>query len=101
MKHLRCKFRKLANTGQRSGVDEKWRQIFRVAFPGMHIEKEIRQRSFEPGALASVKRESGARDFCGARQIQNAGALAHLPMGPRHEIEVWRCTPAADLDVAR
>ena len=51
VKHVGGEFRQLTDAGQRSGVDQKRRKNFGVAvLARVHVQKEIRQSAFEPGA---------------------------------------------------
>ena len=99
MKHFRGKFGQLANAGKRRRVHQERRKIFGVAVASVDVEKEICQGALEPRSQRAVKGKSRTGNFGGARQVENAGALAQFPVGARSEIELrWR-SPAPHFHV--
>src|SRR6185312_15166712 len=72
-----AKFGELSGAVHRSGIHHIRRQYFRVAVPaGMKIEHEIRQRSFQPGALIEIHGKARARKLGSPLEIENPKLLA-------------------------
>src|SRR5579862_5719227 len=99
MKHIGGKLWQLPYAGERSCVNEKWWEILRVAIARVHVEKEIGQGALQPRTHPAIKRKTGAGNLDGARQIENPGAFADLPMRARRKIELRRLSPAAHFDI--
>ena len=71
----------LAGAEERLGVDHVGREDFGVAvLAGVQVEHEVGQRAFEAGSLAEVDDEARAGDLGGALEVEDAEALADLPV---------------------
>jgi hypothetical protein len=60
---------------------------------GVEVEHEVGEGALEAGALAVVDDEAGAGDFGGALEVEDAEALADLPVGECGEGEGGRRAP--------
>ena len=75
-------------------IDEEGRQHFQITMlPGVHIQHEAGQGSFQPGALAPVDSKTGPRNLRRPLEVKNTQALAQLPMWLGREIESRRLSP--------
>ena len=73
---------------RRLGVDHVGRQDFGVAvLAGVEVEHEVGEGALEAGSLAVVDDEAGAGDLGGALEVEDAEALAELPVGEGGEVE--------------
>ncbi len=100
VEHVRSELGKLADASESSGVDEEGRKDFAIAaLAGMNLEHEMGECAFETRAQATIDGKARPRHFGGGLKIEDAGALAELPMREGSEIEVWRRAPAADFDI--
>src|SRR6266403_3292314 len=88
------KFWQLAGGEQGGAVDQERRKNFRVAvLAGVHIEKEICQRTFQSRSPAFVHGKACPGDFRGRGEIENPGALANFPVRLCGEIKLWWRSP--------
>ena len=66
---------------------------------GVHVEHEIDERALQLRAQVPVESETGARDFGGALEIQDAELRPEVPVRLGLEIERRGLAPAANLDI--
>src|ERR1035438_6347023 len=91
----------LAGAVHRLGIDHKRRQDFGVAMlASVQVEHEIDQRAFELGAQDPIHGETGARDLGSTFEVEDAEFFAEFPMWLGSEVELRRCSPTADFDIA-
>ncbi len=84
----------LAGAEERLRVDKGWRQNLGVAvLAGVEVEHEVGEGAFETCSLAEVDDEAGARDFCGAVEVEDAERFAELPVGFGGEVELRLFAP--------
>src|SRR5712691_8073035 len=100
MEHVRCKFGQVSRTGERGAIGGERREDLRVAMLlRVRVQKEVGQCAFQARARANIKRKPRASDLHRRRQVQDAGALADLPVRPRRKAELRRRSPATHFDV--
>ena len=96
------KLGQLPGTKQRVAIDQEGRQHLEIAMlPGMNIQHEAGQRPLQPGAQAPVDGKARTRDLGRPLEVENAQALAQLPMRLGRKIESRRLAPAQHLHVIR
>ena len=100
LEKVRGKFRELAGAHQRSGVDKKRGQNFRVAMLAcVHIQKEIGEGALQASAPTLVDCKARAGNFRGDGEVEYSGALPDFPVRLGHKIEFRRRAPAAHFDI--
>jgi hypothetical protein len=60
---------------------------------GVDVKHEVGEGAFEACSLAEVDDEAGARDLCGAVEVEDAEGFAQLPVGFWGEVELWLFAP--------
>ncbi len=86
--------------GQRLGVGHERRQdLGETPLARVEVEHEADEGPLQPGARAHGDGEARARNLGRPLEIQDAQALADVPVGLGVEIEIWRRPPATDFPV--
>src|SRR5215813_4804483 len=70
-------------------------------FPGLELQTEIDQRSFETCSETGKDRKPSTRDLCCALKIQDTQRRSEVDMISRLERKRWRRSPAFDLLICR
>jgi hypothetical protein len=91
---------KVPGPGQRLGVGHERRQdLGETSVTRVEVQHEADEGPLQPGALVHVDGEARARDLGRPLEVQDAQALADVPVGLGVEIEVRRRPPAPDFPI--
>ena len=90
----------LSGAEERLGVDHVGREDFGVAvLAGVEVEHEVGEGALESRALPIMHNKTGAGDFCGAFEVEDAEALRRSPSGARRGSRRWGACPRVFLRV--